>query len=40
MMKGGVPYNNSYCFVFRLADNQLKEVTEYLDTELVTAAMG
>lgn len=40
MMKSGVPYNNSYCFVFRLADNQLKEVTEYLDTELVTAAMG
>jgi ketosteroid isomerase-like protein len=38
--KSGVPYNNSYCFVFRLSDNRLKEVTEYLDTELVTAALG
>jgi ketosteroid isomerase-like protein len=38
--KSGVPYNNSYCFVFRLSDDQLKEVTEYLDTELVTAALG
>jgi hypothetical protein len=38
--KSGVPYNNHYCFVFRLSDNQLKEVTEYLDTELVTAALG
>lgn len=40
MTKSGVPYNNSYCFIFRLSDNQLKEVTEYLDTELVTAALG
>lgn len=38
--KSGVPYNNNYCFVFRLSDNQLKEVTEYLDTELVTGALG
>ena len=38
--KSGVPYNNNYCFVFRLSDNQLKAVTEYLDTELVTAALG
>jgi len=38
--KSGVPYNNNYCFVFRLWDNQLKEVTEYFDTELVTAALG
>ena len=38
--KSGVPYNNNYCFVFRLSDNQLKEVTEYCDTELVTAALG
>ncbi len=36
----GVPYNNNYCFVFRLAGNQLKEVTEYCDTELVTAVLG
>ena len=38
--RAGIPYNNNYCFVFRLADGKLKEVTEYLDTELVTAAMG
>jgi uncharacterized protein len=38
--KAGTPYNNSYCFVFRLADGKLIEVTEYLDTELVTKALG
>lgn len=38
--KAGLPYNNSYCFVFRLSDGKLKEVTEYLDTELVTATFG
>jgi len=38
--KSGKPYNNRYCFVFRLADGKLKEVTEYLDTELVSAAFG
>lgn len=38
--KSGKPYNNRYCFVFRLTGGKLKEVTEYLDTELVTAALG
>ncbi len=38
--KAGAPYNNSYCFVFRLAGGRLAEVTEYMDTELVTAALG
>jgi ketosteroid isomerase-like protein len=38
--KAGVPYNNSYCFVFRLAGGKLAEVTEYMDTELVTTALG
>ena len=38
--KAGKPYNNHYCFVFRLEDGKLREVTEYLDTELVTAAFG
>jgi uncharacterized protein len=36
----GIPYNNSYCFVFRLAGGKLQELTEYLDTELVTAVFG
>jgi len=40
MTKAGVPYNNNYCFVFRLAGGKLQEVTEYLDTELVTAVFG
>ncbi len=36
----GVPYNNSYCQVFRISDNKIREMTEYLDTELVTRAFG
>jgi len=36
----GKPYNNRYCFVFRLSGCKLKEVTEYLDTELVTATLS
>jgi hypothetical protein len=38
--KSGAPYNNNYCFVFRLAGGQLQEVIEYMDTELATAALG
>ncbi len=38
--KSGVPYNNNYCFVCRLSDNQLKEVIEYFDTELVADVLG
>ena len=36
----GVPYNNHYCFVFELADGRLKTVTEYFDSEMVTAVLG
>lgn len=39
--KTGVDYNNTYCWVLGLnADGKIREVTEYLDTELVTAAFG
>jgi uncharacterized protein len=38
--KAGMPYNNTYCFVCSLAGGKLQELTEYLDTELVTAALG
>jgi hypothetical protein len=38
--KAGKPYNNSYCFVMRLAEGKLREITEYMDTELVTAVLG
>jgi uncharacterized protein len=40
MSKKGVPYNNTYCHVFRIVNGKIKEVTEYLDTELVTRAFG
>ena len=35
----GKPYNNRYCFVFRVTDGKLREVTEYMDTELVRTAL-
>jgi uncharacterized protein len=39
--KTGVDYNNTYCWVLRLNEaGKIQEVTEYLDTELVTAAFG
>ena len=38
--RAGKRYDNSYCFVFRLADGQLKEVVEYLDTALVDAVLA
>ncbi len=38
--KSGVPYNNSYCFVCRFAGGKLVELTEYMDTELATVALG
>jgi uncharacterized protein len=37
--KTGKPYNNTYCWVCRVADGKLKELTEYMDTELVAAAL-
>ena len=38
--KSGRPYNNIYAQVFRLANGKVQEVTEYLDTELVTSVFG
>jgi ketosteroid isomerase-like protein len=38
--KTGVPYNNAYCFVIWLSEGKLQEITEYMDTELVTAVLG
>src|SRR5690349_9903196 len=37
--KAGVPYNNTYCWVCRMEDGRIKELTEYADTELFTAAL-
>lgn len=39
MTTAGTPYNNEYCFIYRVENGEIKEVTEYLDTELVTAAL-
>jgi uncharacterized protein len=39
-LKSGKTYNNEYCFVIRMRDGKMVEVTEYLDTELVTSALG
>lgn len=36
----GVRYDNSYCFVCRLGDGLIREITEYLDTDLVRRALG
>ena len=38
--KAGKDYNNSYCFVLRLADGNLTELREYLDTALVERVFG
>ncbi|HUP62281.1 MAG TPA: nuclear transport factor 2 family protein [Thermoanaerobaculia bacterium] len=37
--KAGMPYNNEYCFIYRVEGGKIREVVEYLDTELVTAAL-
>lgn len=37
--KTGKPYNNEYCFIFRIADGKVAEITEYLDTEHATQAL-
>ena len=39
-LRSGVPYDNTYCFVFRFAGDSVAEVTEYLDTALLRYASG
>lgn len=36
----GRPYNNRYCWVCRVVDGELREIREYMDTELVTETFG
>jgi ketosteroid isomerase-like protein len=38
--KAGGTYNNTYCQVFKITGGKIQEMTEYLDTELVTTAFG
>lgn len=37
--KEGKPYNNRYCWICRVEGGQLKEVIEYMDTQLVATAL-
>jgi ketosteroid isomerase-like protein len=39
-LKRGGTYENDYCFVIRVAGDKIVEVTEYLDTEMLTSALG
>lgn len=34
--KAGKPYNNTYCWVMKLANGKVQEGTAYIDTELVS----
>jgi len=38
--KAGMPYNNAYCYVCRIVGDRMQELTEYCDTELVTAVLA
>ena len=40
MTKSGRPYNQSYCYVLRLAEGRVLELTEYLDTDLVNQVLN
>lgn len=35
----GVRYHNEYCWVFRLVDGRVHELTEYSDTQLIASAL-
>ncbi len=37
--KSGMPYDNTYCYVCRLGDGKLRELTEYCDTQLIATAL-
>ena len=37
--KSGAPYNNTYCYVCRLAGGKLHELIEYCDTQLIATAL-
>ena len=39
MTKRGVAYDNDYCYVIRMQDGKMAELTEYFDTALVEAAL-
>jgi ketosteroid isomerase-like protein len=38
--KSGNPYNNSYCYIYRVEGGKIRELTEYLDTALLAKALA
>ena len=36
----GKDYNNTYCLIVTVKDDKIKEMREYLDTELITEVFG
>jgi ketosteroid isomerase-like protein len=38
--KEGHPYNNTYCWIFRIEGGRVREITEHLDTALVARVLG
>lgn len=38
--RAGGTYNNVYCWVYRWSGDKIVALTEYLDTEVVTASFG
>jgi hypothetical protein len=39
LTQAGDPYHNSYCWIFRLVDGLVVELTEYADTALIDAVL-
>ena len=38
--KSGGTYNNTYCWVYAWSGDKVVSITEYLDTEVITASFG
>jgi ketosteroid isomerase-like protein len=36
----GARYDNQYCYVIRMAEGRMKELTEYMDTALAVRVLG
>ena len=39
MTKSGKPYNNTYCIIYRFANEKIIQITEYSDTALAREAL-
>jgi uncharacterized protein len=37
--KWGMPYENSYCWITRMAGGKMAKLSDYADTELIAAAL-